>query len=93
MNNADKEAISDLAAIFCPPTGEDRLVPEKNVLSRLCALGALVSESVFKSDRPADCFCGGYRDRHGYQYSGDVLEFIEKAVATAIAEAKKPVQP
>ena len=63
------------------------------VIERLCKLQTEVNEKVFHHETASDCFCGkgGFWDspsytEESYRNSGAVLEWIENAVANAIAQ-------
>ena len=60
------------------------------VIERMCALSAKVGSEVFKDSEAYDCFCRvGHPTNNHYQFSEDVLKFIETAVAEKIAKGEK----
>ena len=56
----------------------------QQVIERYCLLSKKVAIEVFKFTVPADCFCGDnkFAAEHPehYQYSDEVIQFIEDAV-------------
>jgi len=56
----------------------------QQVIERYCLLSKKVATDVFRFTVPADCFCGDNKfaaeNPAYYQYSEDVIRFIEDAV-------------
>ena len=53
------------------------------VITRLCDLSSQVGDKVFKNKEAHDCFCD-LNPMAGFQFSEQVILFIEKAVKEAI---------
>lgn len=60
---------------------------KKEVIERLCKLGSGVGE--YKNHMHAhDCFCREGPEEYGFNFSEEVMKFIEEAVATKIENNK-----
>jgi hypothetical protein len=66
----------------------NKLLTQKEVRARFCGLSTKVMENKFDLIEPADCFCGGnpMLDPSGYQFSAQVMQFIEQAVDEKLAK-------
>jgi hypothetical protein len=61
---------------------------KRAVLERLCILARKVGEEEYNSLEPYDCFCGE-KIHPDYQFSTQILEFIEEAVNTKLTTPKQ----
>jgi hypothetical protein len=52
----------------------------QEVQNRLCMLTTKVMEKQFSCHTPADCWCGQKEIAPGFQFSEDIIKFIEEAV-------------
>jgi hypothetical protein len=79
------------------------MINQQQVKDRLCQLTYNVMAEVFNGSIPADCWCGKREEKMAamridwvtYQFSEDVLAFIEQAVRADIEarkEAKREAQ-
>lgn len=59
------------------------------VINRLCKISTRVSREIYGHTRPATAFCGDMTDPDGYRFDSEVIEFIERAVQTAIESNEK----
>ena len=53
---------------------------KQEVITRLCALASVVGDKEFQNRHAHDCFCHKSLMECGFQFSDNVLEFIEQAV-------------
>jgi hypothetical protein len=64
------------------------LFTKQEVIEKFCILSTDVMKKVFDNQYPADCFCGE-KEYHHYQFSDEVMSFIENAIKEAIAKQIK----
>jgi len=67
-------------------------VTKEEVLSRFCKLSDQVMTEVFKCNIPADCFCSTCDTEaliFNFQFSEQIIRFIETAVGDRIREIKR----
>lgn len=66
---------------------------KEEVIGKLCALSSFVGGHVFHHKIPHDCFCGLNRPEWeglgGFQFDSEILDFISKAVVSAVKEHEK----
>jgi len=60
---------------------------KQEVIARFCALSNEVMNRKFECREAADCFCSEAEHNLGFNFSEDIMQFIERAV-----EAKLPAR-